>query len=225
MRAATPRRPRPTAPCAHPAAPSPSVTPVASMAVTIVVRADVDAEALELGASPSPTARAGTRIQHPRQRPRPARRAPRVDRSTRKSSFSVWRAISASAPASSTPVGPPPTTTKVSHAWRTAGSDVALGGLVGEQHAAAHLERVLDALQARRDARILVVSEVRVGRAPVATIRKSYDIVPSASVTAAPVDVDCGRFGRAARDVPLAAQHAADRLGDVDGLSAAVATW
>ncbi len=40
----------------------------------------------------------------------------------RNSRGKVWRAISASVPASSTPVGPPPMTTKFSHSARAAGS-------------------------------------------------------------------------------------------------------
>ena len=40
----------------------------------------------------------------------------------RNSPRSVWRAISASVPAISTPVGPAPTTTKVSHSARRASS-------------------------------------------------------------------------------------------------------
>ena len=42
---------------------------------------------------------------------------------------------------------------------------IALGHLVGEQHAAADLERVLDALEARGERRPLLVAEVGVGRA------------------------------------------------------------
>ena len=75
------------------------------------------------------------------------------------------RAISASAPASSTPVGPPPTMTKVSSARRRAGSALALGALEGEQHAAPHLERVFERLQAGRVRPPLVVPEVGVRRA------------------------------------------------------------
>ena len=82
----------------------------------------------------------------------------------RKSLVSDWRAISASAPASSTPVGPPPTMTKVSSARRRAGIGLALGALEREQHAAAHLERILERLQAGRVRQPFVVAEVRVRR-------------------------------------------------------------
>ena len=63
----------------------------------------------------------------------------------RKSRASVLRATSASVPASSTPVGPAPTTTKVIQADRAAGSGFALGDLEGEEHPAADLQGVLDA--------------------------------------------------------------------------------
>ena len=90
------------------------------------------------------------RRQDARRRLRPGSRAPCAGSMRRKSRASVWRAISARAPASSTPVGPPPTTTKVSHARRRLGVGLALGGLEGQQHAPADLERVLDGLQAGR---------------------------------------------------------------------------
>ena len=63
---------------------------------------------------------------------------------------SVLNAISAIAPAVSTPVGPPPTTTKVRFAWRFVRVVGALGALEGEQHPPPDLERVLDRLQAGR---------------------------------------------------------------------------
>ena len=62
----------------------------------------------------------------------------------RKSLTSTVRAMSASAPASSTPVGPPPTITKVmsGSALRVVG--LVLGPLEREQHAPPDLERVLE---------------------------------------------------------------------------------
>src|SRR5205807_1428704 len=50
---------------------------------------------------------------------------------------------------------------------------LALGGLVGEQHAAADLEGVLDRLQAGREASPLVLAEVAVTRA-----RRDDQVVP-----------------------------------------------
>ena len=66
----------------------------------------------------------------------------------RNSPRSVWRAISVSAPASSTPVGPPPMTTKVSHSRWSASSASSLRVLEGQQHAAPDLHRVLHASSA-----------------------------------------------------------------------------
>src|ERR1043166_9453777 len=92
----------------------------------------------------------------------------------RNSPRSVWREISASVPASSTPGAPAPTTTKVSQATRLPGSGsrparpagardneverarpprrirFALGALVSQENARADLERVLERLEARR---------------------------------------------------------------------------
>ena len=71
----------------------------------------------------------------------------------RKSAASVCRAISAMAPAISTPVAPPPTMTKVSKRRCSACVGRELGLLEGDQNAAADAGRVLDALEARRDMR------------------------------------------------------------------------
>ena len=69
----------------------------------------------------------------------------------RKSRASVCRAISANAPAISTPVGPPPTTTNVSQLPHGLAVGLALGLLERDQDAPADLERVLEALQPRRE--------------------------------------------------------------------------
>ena len=53
-------------------------------------------------------------------------------------------------PAISTPVGPPPTTTKVSNLCRSVDLDLALGRLEGQEHPAADFGRVFDRLQAGR---------------------------------------------------------------------------
>ena len=109
--------------------------------------------------------RLGKRREHGRpafEQDDPRRRS---DRNAGSPSRATCRAISASAPASSTPVGPPPTMTNVSSAARRAASALALGPLEREQHAAAHLERVFQRLQARRVRPPVVVAEVRVRRA------------------------------------------------------------
>ena len=84
----------------------------------------------------------------------------------RKSRAMVWREISPRAPASSTPVGPPPTTTNVSEALLLGAVALALGVLVGEQDAAADLQRVLERLEARSEHLPLVVTEVRMAWRP-----------------------------------------------------------
>ena len=83
----------------------------------------------------------------------------------RKSRLSVSLAISPSAPASSTPVGPPPTTTNVIHSRAALEVLLALGRLEGDEDAAPDLERVVDRLEAGGVRRPVVVAEVRVTRA------------------------------------------------------------
>ena len=69
----------------------------------------------------------------------------------RNSCASVCRAISASAPASSTPVGPPPTTTNVSHRSCARGIALTLGLLEREQHAPADRQRIVQRLESGCD--------------------------------------------------------------------------
>ena len=83
-------------------------------------------------------------------------------RMLRKSWRSDCRAISASAPASSTPVGPPPTITKVSSRRCASGIGLALGRLERQQHPPPDLQRIVERLQARRARRPLGMAEVRV---------------------------------------------------------------
>ena len=116
---------------AAPAAPSRTSTP----------------QPLELRAAPWPTGRAGT---GPAPAAPPSTRITRASMGSmaRKSAASAWLASSATAPAISTPVGPPPTTTKVSSRWRSIGIVGDLGALEGQQHALADMRRVGDLLQA-----------------------------------------------------------------------------
>ena len=74
----------------------------------------------------------------------------------------VCRAISLIVPAISTPVGPPPMTTKVIQAARRGVVAGALGALEGADHAGANVEGVGQRLQARREAGPVVVAEVAV---------------------------------------------------------------
>ena len=69
------------------------------------------------------------------------------------------------APAISTPVGPPPTTTKVSSRAPLGRVGLGLGLLEGEQDAPAQIGRVVDRLQAGRERRPVVVTEIGVPRA------------------------------------------------------------
>ncbi len=83
----------------------------------------------------------------------------------RKSLARAWRAISLRAPASSTPVGPPPTITNVSQARRAAGSSLALGRFEGVKDATADLQGVADALESRGVGFPFVVTEIRMRHA------------------------------------------------------------
>ena len=97
----------------------------------------------------------------------------------RNSRVNVLNAISAIAPAVSTPVGPPPTTTKVRFAGAVGRVVGALGPFEGEQHPPTDLECVLDRLQAGRVRLPFVVTEVRVGRARWPRRGSRYDTSPS----------------------------------------------
>ena len=81
---------------------------------------------------------------------------------SRKSCFSVSWAISPSAPANSTPVGPAPTTTNVIQALQLLGVGFALGSLERQQNPAAHVRRVLHRLQAGRELLPLVMAKILV---------------------------------------------------------------
>ena len=98
---------------------------------------------------------------------RPSRRAARAPvpgSIARKSRRSVSRAISAICPAISTPVGPAPTTTKVSQRRALRGVGLELGRLERAQDPAADGERALQRLDLG-GVPPLVVAEVRVARA------------------------------------------------------------
>jgi hypothetical protein len=79
----------------------------------------------------------------------------------RNSPRSVRLASSAICPAISTPVGPAPTTTKVSARATSAGVVAELGTLEGGEDAAAQLQGVVDGLHARGELGEVVVAEVR----------------------------------------------------------------
>ena len=182
-----------------------------------VARPHFDAKPLEIAAA-RPRAAAPETSRAPTGPPRAAGSAPRSGSKCRKSRASDCREISASAPASSTPVGPPPTTTNVSSACRRSCVRLALRPLERQQHAPADLERILERLQAGRGRPPLVMTEVGVRRAgrddQIVVVRAT----PSASVQA------LRRAGSIATDiaeqhfdVALTAQDPADRRRDVAG--------
>ena len=82
----------------------------------------------------------------------------------RKSRASDCREISASAPASSTPVGPPPIDHEREQRLPLRRIGLAFGVLECEEHAATDLQRVLERLQPGRERAPLVVPEVGVRR-------------------------------------------------------------
>ena len=142
--------------------PSPwaTVTPVASTPLT--------SAPTDTATPSSPSARSaradrrGSNAVRTRSAPSSSRMRADPGSIERKSRRRVSRAISPIWPASSTPVGPAPTTTNVSHAARRSGSVVGLGGLERGEDAAPDLDRVLEALEAGRERLPLVVAEVGV---------------------------------------------------------------
>ena len=104
--------------------------------------------------------RSGGKVGRTRGSPSTSRIAASRGSMWRKSWRTVSLAISPSAPASSTPVGPPPTMTKFSQARALRRVGLALGALEGQQQAAADLGGVLDRLQAGSELLPLVVAEI-----------------------------------------------------------------
>ena len=83
----------------------------------------------------------------------------------RKSRRSAKRRSSATAPAISTPVGPPPTTTKVEICVPAHRVRLPLGQLEGQQHPLPDLDRVLQTLESGCQRLPVVMAEVGVSRA------------------------------------------------------------
>ena len=142
----------------------------------------------------------------------------RVGSIRRKSFFRVRLASSAICPAISTPVGPAPTTTKVSARSASAGVLRQLGELEGAEDAAAQLEGVVDRLHAGRVAGELVVAEPRlpgaggdeqavVGRDALAAEHRRGD--------GARLEVDVGDGAEHDPGVLLAGEHLARARGDL----------
>ena len=177
--------------------------------------AHLDAQRLELPLRLRATAPPGTSTG---SRAPASTRMTRVVRGSkrRKSRASVRPAISASAPASSTPVGPPPITTNVVHARRNLGDGLQLGGLERAQDPPAHVQRFAHGLQPGGKRRPLVVAEVRVGHP------RGEDQVVVVDVAALDEDallLDLDALDRTHEDggVALAPEELAYRRRDVRG--------
>lgn len=127
----------------------------------------------------------------------------------------VRRAISASVPASSTPVGPPPITAKLR-------PFLALGGILGgfgafecPQHSPAYQQRVLQRLQSRRMGRPLVVAEVSVPGAGGQQQRIVLEVHAVIEGDGAAIGRHRHHFGHAYPDVLLSTQDMAERRSDI----------
>ena len=137
-----------------------TVIPPASSVGDDRARADLDAEALERARRPPreplvegrQDPRAGVEQHDPRARAGSKRR--KLPVSERRASSPIW-------PASSTPVGPPPTIANVSQAPRSLGSLLDSARSNAPKICGAQRERVVERLHPRREALELGVAEVR----------------------------------------------------------------
>ena len=126
-------------------------------------------------------------------------------------------ASSAICPASSTPVGPAPTTANVSHACLLCGVVVLLGDLERAEDPRAHAARVVERLHPRSDLRPLVVSEVGVrgaGRDDQRVVRDLLDLVGDHPHRAL-LEVDVVDDAEQHAHVALPAEHRAQRGRDL----------
>ena len=135
----------------------------------------------------------------------------------RKSCASACLEISASAPASSTPVAPPPTTTNVSKLLLDGAITFSFGAFKSDEHLLPNRDRVFHRLQAAARA-----PPTRRGRSTPAAIRPrrirwSYGTSPSASCTDLRRDIDGRGFRQPDFEVRLTAKDPANRRCDVAG--------
>ena len=135
----------------------------------------------------------------------------------RKSGGSVSCASSAMVPASSTPVGPAPTMTKVSSAARRCGIGLALGALERHQNAPPQRGGVLQRLQAGRERLPFVMAEIGVARAGGENQRVVGQGVAVIEQHALVRGIDAAHGGEQGRDLGAVAQQIADRPGDLGG--------
>ena len=226
--------------------PAAHTTVCAAMCSRAVARLDVDAGRVDVGdprahheldAEAAELARrrfakdGGRRSPAVPCRRRRAARAPSAGSNVRNSPRRLRDASSRICPAISTPVGPAPTTTIVSHSCFSAAGRRDLGHLERAEDPALQLERVVDRLHARREHRELVVPEVRLTGARgddqavvghVEAARRG----PGARVHHPAIEVEAGDLGELDRDVlrPCGARAAAPARSDPGGRMP-VATW
>ena len=148
-----------------------------------------------------------------------ARRA-RIDRAGSRAA-ACRCASSPICPAISTPVGPAPTTTNVSHAARCVVVLLLLGGLERGEDPAAHDERALERLHLGGVRAPVVVPEVRVTRAARddervvrQRLRRRYS-VHRAQLQLARVEVEVGDLGEHDAHVAVAREDRAQRIRDL----------
>ena len=229
------RRPRPRRPCARGSA---RLAAAAGETVTQSV-VDVDDRWPTAGSTPSRSSARAARSESDggnvgRTRSAVSTRRMRAERvsAARKSRRSVSRAISAIWPASSTPVGPAPTTTNVSQAARRLGVVLDLGRLERSEDPAPHVERALERLDVRRDGSPFVVAEVGVAGPGGDDQRVVRELALGVAVRQ-PLQEDAARRrGRTAdlaedhADVAVALEHrSAAAPRSRPATSAPVATW
>ena len=121
------------------------------------------------------------------------------------------RASTASCPATSTPVGPPPITTIVRKRCAPSSSVRPLGLLEGRQDLIAQRDRVRERLERERRLLPLVVPEVGGVRAAGDDQAVVAELLAAVQRQLAPLGVDLGHLGHRHARVGLLAQHPADR--------------
>ena len=216
-----PGRPPPKPPCGAGIRSSPSAvvtsTPFASTPVTLVpMRSSTPIFSRDRVAFPdnlSPNVASGSSP--------PSRRSTRTEEASklRNSSRRLRVASSRICPAISTPVGPAPTITMVSHS-RSLGGRCGLRHLECSEDAPAQLERVVDRLHARRVQRELVVPEVRLvgaGRDDQAVVGISIGSSGAGRVHHLPVEIEAGHLGELHLHVLCLPQDVAQRRRDLAG--------
>ena len=119
------------------------------------------------------------------------------------------------APASSTPVGPPPTITKIHQAPPLIRVRLVLGPLEGEQDSPSNLGRVLDALKSGRQELPIVVTKIGVARAGSEDKIVVGHLPPAHDRDRARHDIDADDLTQHDCNISVGANDAADRCGNV----------